>query len=604
MLIVNSLNEIIYGEQKFINLHSFTPLEIIPLLDLNTISSKEEKTLFYNNKNMIVEAELLNEKNGIKQWILFVNIVCNKIISIEFEISNSLVMKNVFSKKQNYPDKIITSVFNNKFLVDFNHDLYKKIISLKNNNNLIDGFIEELFITVYNNDFLCLIYYNKSLDTFKIICKNIEYYLKDKTTQIYQKNLTLNKNFMAHIFHEIKNYLNIINISTINLESSIINNCECNNFNDINDNILSIKDSSLTLTDIISDVLTLEKINTNNIKIRKTNFMLNDLFNRCVYTMQHEINIKQKKFIYENKLNNINIFADYIKIKQCIINLFTNAIKFTNDDGEIYFEIDKFEKDNISYIKFIVRDNGIGIDTSKIQDMLFKDYEQINPEITQNGGGSGLGLSIINHIIKLHDGFVGYISELDKGSEFYFYISNNSTKENNIHLTDNSITQTYNLIPTKPTQIKPTTGSIRKSFTNISTNTNLNLNHKILIVDDNQVIQKLLTKTLNDFGLFNIVNAYDGLEGSTIYLEHFNLNPLDRFTIVLMDQEMPVMNGNDATKIIMEKDINANVIGITGNILIEDKNKFIESGIRELYEKPITKEKLLNILQNLSYIKN
>ena len=133
---------------------------------------------------------------------------------------------------------------------------------------------------------------------------------------------------------------------------------------------------------------------------------------------------------------------------------------------------------------------------------------------------------------------------------------------------------------------------------------NLNLNHKILIVDDNQVIQKLLTKTLNDFGLFNILNAYDGLEGSTIYLEHFNLNPLDRFTIVLMDQEMPVMNGNDATKIIIKKDSSAIIIGITGNILMEDKNKFIESGVMEIFEKLITKEKLLNILQNPSYIKN
>lgn len=443
-----------------------------------------------------------------------------------------------------------------------------------------------------------------------------------------------NKNFFYHMFHEIRNYLNIISISGDNL-SSIIESIETSNNssiktelideketsiripeyvgninkisfssdktvdlmsnktnkklkklditekNEIIETIDNIKDSSKTIVDIISDVLTLEKLRTNEINIRYAYFMLNDLYQTCFLYMQQSAINKEINFVCENNIGSVSIKGDYIRLKQVIINLLSNAFKFTGNGGKIVFSIDKITLEEKEYIKFSVTDNGIGI-KEKNYGLIFRDFQQIEAENQQKGGGTGLGLSIAKIIVEKHNGFINFTSEYNKGSTFYFMVPFIELK-----LTVNN---DLNYDKTKTYKRSPVT-NIR---TVVQENKQLDFSKlKILFVDDNKTIQKIFLKTLNNMDIENVIIASNGEEGYQIYVNEYNKNC--SFDIVLLDQEMPIMNGNECCKLITELNKDAIVIGITGNALIEQKTEFINSGAREIYEKPITKEKIVEL---------
>lgn len=673
MLILNSKLGIIYGLQEFNDFYNIEPEDIIKQINFLDIDEKyiSFDKISVNNRLFNISLELIIKNDDYKEWIIKIREICCDLSLIQFDLDSNYIMKNFIIK--NKDEKICENgcfnkiQFENKNIKDFNNDIYKYLIENENNIMKLDEnyytnnndekylildkenfvLLDTIFINSQNIEYLTFILYNVKNKKFKIKCKSICDFLKEKINSKVKTNISHNKNFFYHIFHEIRNYLNIISLSTDNLNSLIVNKFEQINkllkiqYSDIlNDekneliqSIEYIKDSSKTIIDIISDVLTLEKLKSNEIKIRSTFFMLEDLFNSCVYASKTITNFKDISFISENKIGNLSIKADYIRIKQVIINLISNAVKFTNNGVKIIFTIDTELIKEKKNIKFSIKDNGIGIKDNNYN-LIFNDFMQIDPDKLQNGGGTGLGLSISKLIVELHGGYINFNSNYNEGSEFYFTIpfiehepiespiqKNYSSSKleinslnSNISYSDKVILQNYKkeksnnniLLKQKSnkngfsSKLRNTISENKNKNDNINKNKNDNKNknisnYKILFIDDNKTIQKLFIRTLQNLKIEKIFIASNGLEGYEIYKNEFNNG--EQFDLVFMDQQMPVMDGNESSRKIIELNSNAIVIGLTGNSLIEQKEEFIKNGIKEVYEKPITHEKLLELFK-------
>ena len=688
MLIINSKHGIIYGLQQFIDFYNINPDKMLKEIYFENLIEKNIciDKIYIDNRFFNINLELIFKNDEYSEWILKIREICCDLSLIEFDIDSNYIINNFVIK--NSEEKICENgcfnkiLFEGKNIVNFNDDIYKYLIINKEiidkikNKEIIDTIIidsslntllplenliliDTIFVNSQNIEYLVYIMYNKSNDTIKIKCKSICDFLKEKIQIKVKKNISHNKNFFYHIFHEIRNYLNIISISTDNLNSIINNKFEQikellqiqsidildSEQQDIIESIGYIKDSSRTIVDIISDVLTLEKLKCNEIKIRPTFFMLDDLFNSCVYSMKTTSVNKDIALLYENKLGNLSIQGDYIRLKQVIINLISNAIKFTNIGGKVIFNIDfELEESGEKKIKFTVIDNGIGIKEENHK-FIFKEFSQIDPDKLQNGGGTGLGLSIAKLIVDMHKGHINFNSNNGQGSVFYFtipLIENEPVLSLNLNKSSSSIgiekNPSYNklspnieknssndtLSTNKKDKSKINELNKQKSNTNILTKQKSNKNNfsnklrnivsetkndenldvskiKLLFVDDNKTIQKLFIKILQDLKINNIFTASNGLEAFELYKKE--LESEEPFDIILMDQMMPIMDGNEAAYKIIELHPNAIIVGLTGNALIEQKEAFIKNGVREVYEKPITKEKLYDLLKKYYKLK-
>ncbi len=648
ILIINSKYGLIYGSKQLSEFYNIEPKEIIKNIDFNKISINNVFVDKINIKNRYfnINVEKILDNDDVLEYVVKIRENCCMSSIINFDIDTDLIIKNfVFENNQNdennqnnenNQNELCNNCIKNKKIhennniINFNQEIYNYILKHKkqiinsnfetnndmlycNYENLI--FLDAIFTNINDIEYLIYILYNKNDNTYKIKCKSLCDYLKNKIQTKVKTNISHNKNLFYHIFHEIRNYLNIITISTDNLYSLIENKFDkISEITEIEQIINFIKDSSKTIIEIMSDINTLDKLMSNQINIRKTFFMLDDLINSCVYSMQTYANNKEISFISENKINSVSLFGDYIRLKQVIINLISNAIKFTSKGGRVELLVNFIE--NNKKIQFMIKDNGIGI-KKEHYNLIFMDFSQIDSEKLQNIGGTGLGLSIVKTIVELHGGTVGFNSIYNYGSEFYFNIPLIENDKNLIiknksifNISTDSSTKSYNSIDSIDSSTKLYNSSEKKNDheykidfcskirNNISDAINYTLNdlstYKILFVDDNKTIQKISIKMFENLKINKIYIASNGLEAFQIYENEYLKN--QPFDLIIMDQSMPIMDGNLSSNKIMELNPNAIIIGLTGNVLIEQKNEFIKNGVREIYEKPFTKEKLIELL--------
>ena len=220
----------------------------------------------------------------------------------------------------------------------------------------------------------------------------------------------------------------------------------------------------------------------------------------------------------------------------------------------------------------------------------------------------GLGLSISKLIIELHNGKIGFSSIENKKTTFYFEIPliqksiEPNTNENNSFINETTCINKEICQNIRQPELSSNESTIIESFDTtkkrspkiLRTKYKFNINnHFILFVDDNIIIQKLMKNMFKNLNINNYIFANDGNEAVELY----NKNIDKPFTIVFMDQEMPHMNGNFATKKILEIDPKAIIIGLTGNGLQEQINEFISFGVKKVYTKPVTKDIIKNILE-------
>jgi PAS domain S-box-containing protein len=337
----------------------------------------------------------------------------------------------------------------------------------------------------------------------------------------------------------------------------------------------TINESGNSLLRIINDILDFSKISNNKLEIDMIEF---NLYESLKHVKELYISkTKDKNLSINLSIDNQvpdNVYTDKLRLEQIVSNLVSNAIKFSKENTTIDIKSDFIKESNS--LRFSVTDHGIGIPKNKLTH-IFDTFTQEDSSTTRKYGGTGLGLAICKQLCHLMSGDIWVESEVNKGSSFIFVIP-------------------------QPDYIKPKEIDTQKSHIetqdtkNIPTYQTSTLNGKVLIVEDNMVNQELLCMLLSEYSLqFSVAN--DGLEA-------IGLLQNDSYDLILMDENMPNMNGIEATKIIKEmesvKDIP--IIAVTANALSDDRDRFIEAGMDDYISKPIDSAELDKMLNK--YLKN
>ena len=319
-----------------------------------------------------------------------------------------------------------------------------------------------------------------------------------------------------------------------------------------------IKNSGKTLLAIINDILDISKIESGKLQIEQIEFSADELFDNVAKLYRNLCLDKDVTFIYTRELDfPKKLLGDDIRIKQVLINFLSNALKFTQKGGEIYYNVQYKE----SCLTCSIEDNGTGIKRENLE-KIFNDFEQEDISTTRKYGGTGLGLSISSKLVSLMSGKIDVSSEFGVGSTFSFTIPLEyiacSVEENEL----------------------------------LEENGDDSFNGHVLIVEDNKTNQLLLSMLLEDFGVtYEIAN--DGLES----LKSVNKS---EYNMIFMDENMPNMNGVEATKEIRKgKTANKNIpiIALTANALTGDRQKFLDAGMSEYISKPYDDEDIRRALQ-------
>jgi len=326
-----------------------------------------------------------------------------------------------------------------------------------------------------------------------------------------------------------------------------------------------IENSGQTLLSIINDILDFSKIESGKIELETSPYNLHKVFSSSldIYaTLASSKNISLHSMIDEDLPT--CLIGDETRLKQVIFNLLSNAIKFTNEQGRVTLNANYNTQKQMIYIAVV--DTGIGIAKENIE-KIFEAFTQEDVSTTRKFGGTGLGLSISLHLVKAMGGEINVESVVGEGSKFYFEIPINHCCED---LVDDTV------------------------FKDLNIEASSHLRGHALIVEDNKTNQMLMSMILDDLGItYDIAN--NGAEG----VMSFKLNKYD---VILMDENMPIMNGIESTKHIREIEEETQItatpiIAVTANALTGDKEKFMKVGMNDYIPKPYSEEDIVKVLQ-------
>lgn len=400
---------------------------------------------------------------------------------------------------------------------------------------------------------------NKELDNTK---QDLEKYvnhldelLVEKTKEIEETSneiMKLKDEFLANMSHEIRSPMNgIIGMIDLLKDDQQLND-EQKSF------VNTIHSSSNQLLGILNDILDLSKLESGKMKIQNSLIHVTEEVSKIIDLFQTNAQEKGIEFRFKCESNvPSNVITDKVKVIQVLTNLVNNAVKFTSK-GSIELRV---STSGLDMLRFEIIDTGPGI-SEQNQEKLFSQFQQMDQSSTKTVKGTGLGLAICKNIVKLLGGEIGVESQVDKGSTFWFTIKTQVPSERELkELAD------------------------KKSKVRL-------FNKKVLVVDDIDVNLKVVSMMLTQMGC-TVETAKNGLIG----IEKFEEGDFD---LILMDIQMPGMDGMEAAKIINSMDKKTPPItALTANALSGDVEKYLNNGMDFFLSKPVTKDALREKLEEI-----
>jgi Signal transduction histidine kinase len=334
-----------------------------------------------------------------------------------------------------------------------------------------------------------------------------------------------------------------------------------------------LNESANTMLSVINNLLDISKIESGTFKINSELFNLKETINNICNNLLVTGNSKGLEVSYYLDPNiDFEIIGDELRLKEILNNLISNAVKFT-DEGYVSFRVKMIESDDSSEkIEFRVKDSGIGIEED-FKEKIFNDFSQGDLSTRKKHMGTGLGLAISKQFATLMNGDICFESSVGKGSTFIFTCEFKKSKNKKQNLKINNVAEE-----------KTTLSRVEHDKV-------------ILCVEDNLINQEVMEGIIKRKGC-KYIAAYNGNEA-------LNILANNKVDLILMDVQMPELNGFETTKIIREKELGGEhtpIIAMTAYAMREDKNKCMQADMDDYIVKPFDIEKLYEIID--SYLGN
>jgi PAS domain S-box-containing protein len=568
ILLTSSLEDITLNEVKKIGFFGIiqkplTEWDLKTEIDFTYERFQKLQELKFEN---VVSRRHLEETEQFFQQV--VNNVSDIIYRIDLSgvftyLNPSAIKSTGYSKEYLYNTKytgIIRYDFRRKAITFFQRMIKKEVT---------DGYMEVPIVLKNGSEMwlgqnIHLLQRNGKVMGLQVVARDITKEIQYKEELIKARNIAentaeLKSQFLANMSHEIRTPLNgIVGIIKL-LEKTPLNEKQ-------HTYLRAVSASSDQLMGIINDVLDLSKIESGKLELNKVEFNFNELIRSLIDVMEIKASMKGLKLSYkiDSELPEI-LVGDPVSLNQILYNLIGNSLKFTLE-GEISLTVNlrkDCDNNHCIHVEIIVSDTGVGM-KREVQDKIFEAFMQAESSTTRQFGGTGLGLTIVKKLVDLQNGAICVESEEGKGTKFYVHLCfnkcNSNTSENLLHISaDHSILR----------------------------------DKQILVVEDNFVNQLVTKDLLEDLGSL-VTIAENGL----VALEKLKSSSFD---IILMDMQMPIMDGFEAMRRIRSTEgiSDIPILALSANVVKSEIEKCMSNGASDYMSKPFMPEDLIDKMVSL-----